>query len=589
MANENIELVDRDYEKCPKENMPRQIKTRSSSFSEIRSKFDDFRLNFYNKQLDRMIDKTIGDTYTDDNIERKIATRSRIIAELEKKIKILSNEDVPAKYVKNRAIKLRNNMMNNAVKNSSGIYLNLESKDIRDEEVSPINVDLGNVDTDTADVVDLDVSSDSINRDSMEQIINDSFVDIENFKDKKPDDQTMFVGSNAVYEDISDEINNGNTVFVSPEEVEKAVSNTDVSVTDEVTQNNDGIPNVIGVPNVSDTSNKPDTTGFIDIDEPKIPSVPEIPETQDNPVDNVEINSDMIREEINNALNNVKVSKSESSFVRSDKFDNNGHIRVKKSYTPMSDDEIAKSQEKINSLKDDSMSIDKVSPASMVLDNKVPFEDLFVPAETVDSFDKTPIKHDTREMPEVVPDRDEGAHDLVIVPTEKEESQEKIPEFVFDDVDDDKISEDIHEVEDTPEVVKSESSTSYSSKIDEYNTLRKKALDLKQKVELTRKNKAKAQDSANQIAMEAEKTKQEADRVQRSLDDSVKKLRKYCDELEQDCNDAIKETTIIENDMKMNTNFIEYQQGKVDENKRIIAEIDALIEGNEEDTAKKHR
>ena len=588
MANENIELVDRDYEKCPKKDMPRQIKTRKSSFGEIHSKFDKFRLNFYNKQLDKIIDKTIDDTYTDEDIERKIATRARIIAELEKRIKILSNDDVPARYVKNRAIKLRKNMMENAVRNSEGIYIAMDRKDIKEEEVSPINVDLGSISSDVNESVpeidkdeSIDLSSDAINRDSMEQIINDSFVDMENSETSVSEDDNVFVSPEVTPKEVEAyEANNDNTVFVSPEEVEEAVSNTDT-----VEKESDGIPNVIGVPETPEMSDNTNVTGFIDIDEPEIPSVPE------TPVEDVEIDSDMIREEINNALNNIKVSKSEASFVRNDKFDDDGHIRIRDTYTPMTDEEIEESQDKINSLKDISKPAVAVSPASIVLDNKVPFEDLFVPVDSIDtSIDKTPIKSDNRDMPVIVTDERESEKDLVSENEEAKYVGEDIPEFVFEDAEE-KTDEKsvINEIDDTPDIVQSVSSTTYSSKLDEYNVLKQKTLELKQKIELTRKNKQEMQNSANQIAKEAEKTKEEAERVQKSLDDKVAELRQYCDGLEQDCNDTIKETTLIENDMKMNTNFIEFQQGKVDENKRIIEEIDALIKGNDEDIIKKHR
>ena len=591
MANENIELVDRDYEECPKEEMPRQIKTRKSSFGEIHSKFDNFRLNFYNKKLDKIIDKTIEDTYTDEDIERKIATRSRIIAELEKRIKILLNDDVPARYVRNRAIKLRDNMMANAVKNSEGIYIAMDRDDIKDEEVSPINVDLGSMSSEVDEFVpdideedSIDLSLEDINRDSMEQIINDSLVDMEDSEASVSEDDTVFKSPEVTPEEVGTyEASDDSTVFVSPEEVEEAVSNTDT--VEETEQESDGIPNVIGIPEAPEVPDNANVTSFIDIDEPEIPSVPE------TPVEDVEIDSDMIRDEISNALNNIKVSKSETSFVRNDKFDDNGHIRIRDTYTPMTDEEIEESQEKINSLKDISKPAVAVSPASIVLDNRVPFEDLFVPVDSVDTnIDKTPIKGDGREMPVIVTDERESGSDLVSENEDAKYVGEEIPEFVFEDTDEKADEESVvHEIDDTPDIAQSVSSTSYSSKLDEYNALRQKALELQQRIELTRKNKQKIQNSANQLAQEAERAKEEADRVQKSLDDKFAELRQYCDGLEQDCNDTIRETTLIENDMKMNSNFIEFQQGKVDENKRIIEEIDALIKGNDEETIKKHR
>ena len=138
----DFEFVDRDYSKCSKETMPRQIKTRKKSFESIVSKYTEFKKSLYEKGYNDLIEKTLSSNYADSNVEQEIESNSLLIATLEKEIKILSKEDVPSRFIKSRAIKLRKSMMENLVRNSDGLYtIGLKKEDIVDESIVP-NSDL---------------------------------------------------------------------------------------------------------------------------------------------------------------------------------------------------------------------------------------------------------------------------------------------------------------------------------------------------------------------------------------------------------------------------------------------------------------
>lgn len=139
MMVDKIDLLDNDYNLVSREASSRQIKTRKKSFSSIKIFFIRglSKLGRAERKLDRSMEKLVNqkfkanlDTQT---MEKKIEKKTRKIAELEKKIMILSRESVPKNYVEDRAIKLRKNMMENLRFNSSNTY-SLGIKDEVDEE-----------------------------------------------------------------------------------------------------------------------------------------------------------------------------------------------------------------------------------------------------------------------------------------------------------------------------------------------------------------------------------------------------------------------------------------------------------------------
>ena len=130
MMVDKIDLLDNDYNLVSRKASPRQIKTRSKSFSSISGIFTKFRISRLEKKLEKSrksfvnqeIHKNLGDSSIVRKTEKNIEKKAKAIAKIEEKIMILSKENVPTNYVENRAIKLRKNMMSNLSHNSSMAY-----------------------------------------------------------------------------------------------------------------------------------------------------------------------------------------------------------------------------------------------------------------------------------------------------------------------------------------------------------------------------------------------------------------------------------------------------------------------------------
>lgn len=130
MMVDKIDLLDNDYNLVSRKASPRQIKTRSKSFSSISGIFTKFRISRLEKKLEKSrksfvnqeIHKNLGDSSIVRKTEKNIEKKAKEIAKIEEKIMILSKENVPTNYVENRAIKLRKNMMSNLSHNSSMAY-----------------------------------------------------------------------------------------------------------------------------------------------------------------------------------------------------------------------------------------------------------------------------------------------------------------------------------------------------------------------------------------------------------------------------------------------------------------------------------
>ena len=130
MMVDKIDLLDNDYNLVSRKASPRQIKTRSKSFSSISGIFTKFRISRLEKKLEKSrksfvnqeIHKNLGNPSVVRKTEKNIEKKAKVIAKIEEKIMILSKENVPTNYVENRAIKLRKNMMSNLSYNSSAAY-----------------------------------------------------------------------------------------------------------------------------------------------------------------------------------------------------------------------------------------------------------------------------------------------------------------------------------------------------------------------------------------------------------------------------------------------------------------------------------
>ena len=630
MAFENIELVDRDYENCSKEAMPRQIKTRSLSFRNIVEKFRQFRIRRLERKMEKIVDKTLSSDYSKSKIADKLMSKSLKLARLEEKIRILQKENIPSKFVKSRAIKLRNYMMENTVKSAAGLYfVDLDDSDVlgfvsADESAlnNPESIAEADVPVEAPAVEDnnsIDLSSQVIDRDSLTDSINNEFSNLENGNELDSEGINNDTVSSVIENSLSDVDNNSINDIVIPEEnnnnnlvsalkdigvvpeeegnrtvseatdnpelnnsvvvpevaptieetatdtnneisketVESVINDTLVDVADDVKDDGatfvspEEVSMVVGN---NDVAEQVDTSESIDdslnedistVGPEDIKSDENVEFVEDSKGD--EINSDKIKEFMDSAFRNV--SKSEASAINPEKFDENGGIRFKYHYTPMTDDEIAESREKINSLED-----------------FVPEKNDEAIANLFTSLGDSTTESDDRSMPVIVESRSDD------VETEKD-----IADYTFEDTSSVEVEP---EKEDSDAAVIDVSETR-QSKISEFNKLKDKILELREKSSAVSKDKIDAQTSAREIALKAEEAKKKAEKSDADLQNKVEQMRRYCEGLEQDCENTIRETSQIQDDIKNNSSIIEMQEDKYDENTRMIDEIDRLM-GSEE-------
>ena len=157
------------------------------------------------------------------------------------------------------------------------------------------------------------------------------------------------------------------------------------------------------------------------------------------------------------------------------------------------------------------------------------------------------------------------------------ETEKDIADYTFEDTSSVEVEP---EKEDSDAAVIDVSETR-QSKISEFNKLKDKILELREKSSAVSKDKIDAQTSAREIALKAEEAKKKAEQSDADLQNKVEQMRRYCEGLEQDCENTIRETSQIQDDIKNNSSIIEMQEDKYDENTRMIDEIDRLM-GSEE-------
>ena len=552
MAHNNIDIVDKDYEQCIGKALPRQIRFKSSSYDSI---FSQFKKKLYERKMNRVIDKTLSTTYTEKDLEDKLSVSSDKIATLENKIRKLSKDDVPSKYVESRAIKLRDYMMENTLKNSAGLYL----VDLTKDDIVDFNDDLSSVAIDDT-FNQIDVDSDNINKEQIGNIINEEFKSLEDHSD------------------------NSMTKFVSPEEVRDAVGiNPSVNQTIDFNENNEKDSNISNLNSINEEiedpvidvvvdkkNEEPNSDKFeplifdnpvVDSDSSHDESLSIIDQDADDKNKKVEIDTEDIRAEIDNALKSMRVSSSESSVAKIDKFDNHGNIRFKDSYTPMTDDEIAESQEKINSVPN----YDEkpyTLPSGSIFDEKVTFENLFIPADVSNFNIKTDKSEEKRDVPVVVTAREETPQN----------TEDNIVDYTFEE-----DSSDLSQESDKMRSIK----TNGGNTLEEINILKAKALELQKKQKEIDKRMADAQKSAVEKSKEAQAAKESADASLDELNGRLEMFRQYCAGLEKDYDEKVRETEIFQNDIQMNNNFIQIQNSKTSENFGIIDEIDRIMSGSQ--------
>lgn len=129
----SIDLLSSDYSLVKKEASSRQIKTRPESFASISGHF----FNYLKTKIADTKELEKGSKY------------SNLAATLDKKLTVLSLDDLANNFVDDRAIKLRNRMYNNFINNVYNLYSELKSEKEESTDVnSARSIDLSSTDSD---------------------------------------------------------------------------------------------------------------------------------------------------------------------------------------------------------------------------------------------------------------------------------------------------------------------------------------------------------------------------------------------------------------------------------------------------------
>ena len=541
MTEDNFELVDRDYENCLREEYPRQIKNRNSSYNSIYQRFTNFRIKCLKNKLESMKDAALTDGYTKSNYEKKIDKKSKAIARLEEKINILSRNSVPANYVQKRAIKLKKKMFDNLKYNTQNMYsIGLENKEIVFGEEEPINVVSTDLDRKTiedsinAEFSNMNSEEDKMDRESIENAVNEEFAQL-NADELNRDGIEDSI--NSEFAKVSELDRN---VIENSINEEFAQLNNEDSEMEEYTSGKE----TIGAEDIKDVINE-----SFEKYEPEIPEMQEKTYAENENSNEINIEEPEMQEktyaenENSNKINIEEpemrhISQNNSFSARLSRYDNEGNEKEYYEYVPMTDEEIRESQIKLG-FDENGNIIDqpkdtterKVGTASLVDSNIVipdfNLNDILVPP-------KKDINH-SREIPIVVNERDEETRDQ-------------------------------HE----------------TATIDDYNSLREKILYLKQQQEITRKHREDAQKNAEKTAEQAKEMLEMFEESEKNYAQSIDMLKAYSQELEEDCNRNRERAEAAENDARKNNDFINSHKEKVDYNNRIINEIDSIIRDKEE-------
>lgn len=540
MAEEKIEYVEREYNHCVRKEKPRLIKARVLSFNSIANRFKNFRLNLMKKRLDSMKDKALTEKYSESNYSKKIDKKSKAIAKLEEKIMVISKEEVPTDYVSKRAIKLKRSMIDNLSYNSHLFYsIGLENKNkIFDESVENESIDSSVVVDGLHEVVDgeTEVSSEDLTKQTIADIVNAELDSVsENGKGQeeqieeyiKPVDGDVVGGLDDIVVEASS--NNGQASEMSKEEIQRIID-------DAFTQTE--------VSDVSENEKKEEPTP-----------------------------GDSVHEEVEDAINMIKVSRNNSGIVRAEKYDDQGEEKPKKGkyqYTPMSDEEIRESQRKLGFDENGNILDGEVATTSgdsgidlseVVVENNESLNDRVVPIIAADRSDQSDSnileEDDDKNMFEIVDNVDKEEN--------TEQGDKGISEFSF--VDDPETQEEAG------------GKSSVASRLEDYLSLKEKIMHLQEQRRISEEKRKAAEKTAEETSERAQQAQMLFEESQKTYEEKINLLKAYTESLEAECLENEKGAEIAESDAQKSESFIATQHEKADENYRVIEEIDGIING----------
>ena len=568
---EGIDFLDGDYENVSLGKKPRQIRTKSTSFSQIKKHFNDFRVRLLNKKLEREKDKAVTEGYPEvfsDKENERMMKRATTIARLEQKIKILDGEEVPVDYIKNRAIKIKKAMMKNISYTSDNIYaVGVENKEAVFNATEESKVE-------------------AIEKEVQEKLAADvrKIMDEEQkVKEEQEEVVASYTPSPVTKAEIRAEIDEEfKKVVRNDKKTEKTVEEPHINL-DEIKASIDEAFNQMK------SKTEPEATIGPEV----------IKDVIDEQYDNIDVNSEIsledIKTEVDEAMERI-VSKNGNTSAKVDRFNEDGSVREKYTYTPMTDEEIRAAQENIEYDKYEQIYREEHERAKAAKEVETQEEYVYTPmtdeeiraAQANIEYDKyeeiykmqNAVNFKTAAFKDIFKPVDKDVFNEV-----QEEPVREVP-VIVPEVDGERFVSERHVEEEIQTGV-----VSRPTSIEEFAELKAKVVELKKKLAESERKKNTAVQFAERTSSRAEEIKKITIDSEKAYQDRLASLQLLAQTLEENCNlnDTAARAAAI--DAECNERFISSQMAKKNQYDEAINQVDSILNftygGEEEVTARR--
>ena len=577
MMREGIDFLDADYENVSLGKKPRQIRTKSTSFSQIKKYFTDFRIRLLSKKLEREKDKAVTEAYPErfsEKDEERMMKRAATIARLEQKIKILDGESVPVDYIDKRAIKIKKAMMKNISYTSGNIYtVGLENKE------AVFNA------TAEPEVVKMDPEVQESIAADVKRIMEEEKKEAEAVQEEV----AAYTPSPVTKAEIRAEID---------EEFAKLAGKAKKAKVQETAAE----PHI----NLDEIKASIDEAFQAVKEQKKVPQATigtdAVKDVVEESFESVNVDSKISREdikaEVDEAMGRV-VSKNGATSAKVDRFNEDGSRREKYNYTPMTDEEIKAAQENIEYdkyeqiYKDEHARAKAEKEAQPVVEEEpyvyTPMTDEEIKAAQANiEYDKyeevyraqNEVKFKTAEFKDIFKPADPNGFNV------EEEAVRDIP-VIVPEVDGARFVSKPHIVEERKQSV-----VSKPTSIEEFGALKAKVEELKKKLAETESKKNTAVQFAERTSSRAEEIKRITIDSERAYQDRIASLQLLAQTLEENC--KLNETAAhaATKDAECNERFISSQMAKKEQFDDAINQVDSFLSftyGEEEERGPRRR
>lgn len=574
------------------ENKPRQIRTKSTSFSQIKKYFNDFRIRLLTKKLEREKDKAVTEAYPERFTEKddeRMMKRASTIARLEQKIKILDGEKVPVDYIDKRAIKIKKAMMKNISYTSGNIYtVGIENKDAvfeatKQPEVEPMDPELQKEIAANVQKI-MDEKKEEERQQQVqaeaEQVVEPVHVEQVQVQEEVPSYTPSPVTKAEIRAEIDEEFEKlagkaKKVANVQDKKVEQPHINLDeikASIDEAFSeaQKDKVVPEAtIGTAEVKDVVEE--SFESVDVDS--------------------KISLEDIKTEIDEAMERV-VSKNGATSAKVDRFNEDGSRRETYNYTPMTDEEIRAAQENIEYDKyeeiyrqehEQAKAAREAEQVQPVVEEEpyvyTPMTDEEIKAAQANiEYDKyeeiyrmqNQIKFETAEFKDIFKPADAEGKFNVEEPVVEQPVRE-VP-VVVPEVDGERFVSKPHIVEEAAPSVVSRPTT-----IEEFGALKAKVEELKKKLAESESKKNTAVRFAERTSSRAEEIKRITIDSEKAYQDRIASLQLLAKTLEENC--RLNETAahVATKDAECNERFISSQLAKKDQFDEAISQVDSFL------------